>query len=99
MIGPFELGKRNEKSNILIDFWKQHRLVVMNMWFKIRKTELYTWKSPGDRKLYQIYYILVKLRFRNNISDIKTLHGSDIDSDHNLLVEEVQKRSIAIKKS
>jgi len=48
---PFGLGKRNERGKMLIDFCKQHDLVVMNMWFKKRKTKLYTWKSPGDRTI------------------------------------------------
>jgi hypothetical protein len=70
----------------------------MNTWFKERKTKLYTWKSPGDRNRYQIDYTLLKHRFRNIIRDVKTLPGAVIDSDHNLLVAEVQTRLKAIKK-
>ena len=32
--GYFELGRRNERGKMLIDFCKQHDLVVKNMWFK-----------------------------------------------------------------
>ena len=46
---------------------------------------------------YQIDYILVKQRFWNCIRDVKTLPGADVDSDHNLLVAEVQRRLKAIK--
>jgi hypothetical protein len=49
VVGPFGLGIRNERGKMLIDFCKQHDLVVMNTGFKKRKTKLYTWKSPGDR--------------------------------------------------
>ena len=41
VVGHFGLGKRNERGKILIDFCKQHDLVVMNTWFKKRKTKLY----------------------------------------------------------
>ena len=41
----------------------------------------------------------MKQRFRNSISDAKTLPGADINSDHNLLVAEVQTRLKAIKKA
>ena len=34
-------------------------------------------------------YILVKYRFRNSVKDVQTLPGEDIDSDYNLLVEEL----------
>jgi hypothetical protein len=66
--------------------------------FKKRKTKLYAWKSLGDWKCYQINYILVKQCFRNSIRDVKTFPGADIDSDHNLLVAEVQTRLKRIKK-
>ena len=49
-----------------------HQEFVTNTWFKERKTKQYTWKSPGDRKRYQIDYILVKQRYRNGIKDVKT---------------------------
>jgi len=99
VVVPFGLGRRNERGKILINFCKQHDLIVMYTWFKKRKTKLYTWKSPGDRKRYQIDYILVKQCFRNSIRDVKTLPGADIDSDHNLLVAEVQTRLKAFKKA
>ena len=65
VVGPF--GKINERGKMLINFCKQHDLVVMNTWFKERKTKLYTWKTPEDRKRYQIDYILV---------NVKTLPGA-----------------------
>jgi len=33
--------------------------------------------------------ILAKHRFRNSVKDVKTLPGTDIDSDHNILVAKV----------
>ena len=75
-----------------------HQEFVMNTWFKKRKTKQYTWKSPGDRKRYQTDYILVKQCFRNSIRDVKKLPGADIDSDHNLLVAEVQTKLKTMKK-
>ena len=41
----------------------------------------------------------MKQRFRNSIRVVKTLPGADIDSDHNLLVAEVETRLKAIKKA
>ena len=98
VVGPFGLSRRIERGKMLIDFCKQHE-VVMNTWFKKRKTKLYTWRSPGDKNRYQVDYILVKQRFRNSIRDVKTFPGADIDSDHTLLVAEVQTRLKAFKKA
>jgi len=41
---------------------------------------------PGDIVRYQIDYILVRKRFRNQIHRYKTYPGADADSDHNLLM-------------
>ena len=40
VVGPFGLGRRNERGKMLIDFCKQHDLVVMNKWFKKLKTKV-----------------------------------------------------------
>ena len=37
VVGPFGHGRRNERGKMLIDFYKQHDLVVMNTWFKKKK--------------------------------------------------------------
>ena len=34
VVGPFGLGRKNERVKMLIDFCKHHDLVVMNTWFK-----------------------------------------------------------------
>jgi hypothetical protein len=41
----------------------------------------------------------VKKRFRDSIRNVKTLTCANTDSDHNLLVAEVQTRLKAIKKA
>ena len=92
VIGQYGLGKRNDRGEMLMQFCQRNNLIVTNTWFKKRKTKLYTWKSPGDLHRYQIDYILVKQRFRGSIKDVKTMPGADIDSDHNLLVADVNTR-------
>jgi hypothetical protein len=37
----FGLGRRDEKSKMLINFWRQHDLVMIYVWFKKRKINLY----------------------------------------------------------
>jgi hypothetical protein len=42
VVGPFGLGRRNERGKMPIDFCKQQDLLVMNTWFVKRKTKQYT---------------------------------------------------------
>jgi len=74
---------------MFIKFCERNRLIVINTWFRKPKRRLYTWKAPGDRSRHQLDYILVKHRFRNNVKDVQTLPGADIDCDHNLHVAKI----------
>jgi exonuclease III len=92
IVGPYGLGRRNKRGQMLIDFCERNRLVITNTWFKKRKRRSYMWKAKGDRTQHHLDYILVKQRFRNNVKDVQTLPGADIDSDHKLLVARVSTR-------
>jgi exonuclease III len=83
-VGPYGLGRRNQRGQMLIDFCERNGLIVTNTWFKKPKRRLYMWKSLGDKSRYQLDYVLVKQRFRNSVKDVQTLPRADIDSDHNL---------------
>jgi hypothetical protein len=45
-VGPYGLGRRNQRGQIFIDFCERSGLVITNRWFKKPKRRLYTWKSP-----------------------------------------------------
>jgi hypothetical protein len=49
VVGPFGLGRRNERGKMLIDFCKQHDLVVINTWFK--KNEAVHMEEPWRQKM------------------------------------------------
>jgi exonuclease III len=46
--GPYGLGNRNKRSQMLIDFCDRAGFVITNTWCKKPKRRLYTWKAPGD---------------------------------------------------
>jgi endonuclease/exonuclease/phosphatase family metal-dependent hydrolase len=89
IVGTHDLGRKDHRSQMLINFCERNGLIVTNTWFRKPKRRLYTWKAPGDRIRHQLAYILVKHRFRNSVKDVQTLPGADIDSDHNSLVAEI----------
>jgi exonuclease III len=49
IVGPYGLGRRNQRGQMLINFCERNGLVITNTWFKKPKRRLYTWKSPGDK--------------------------------------------------
>ncbi|GJQ74675.1 hypothetical protein Trydic_g21527 [Trypoxylus dichotomus] len=46
--GPYRLGERNERGNLLSQFVEEQELVITNTWFQLAARRLYTWKSPQD---------------------------------------------------
>lgn len=100
-VGPFGLGKRNERGDLLETFAEENQLAVMNTWFKLHPRRLYTWKSPADKpgKIVrnQIDYILINRRYRNSCTYVKTYPGADINSDHVPLVGNFKVRMKKIK--
>lgn len=84
--GAFGLGRRNERGEQLLEFCAKHNLIVTNTCFNQRRRRRYTWKIPGDINRYQIDYIMVKNRLKNQIKESRSYPGADIDSDHNLVM-------------
>src|SRR6476619_3813843 len=84
VVGKFGLGKRNDRGEMLIEFCKSQNLVITNTWLEQKKRRRYTWKSPGDLRIYQIDYILVSQRYRNSVKSSWSYPGADVESDHNL---------------
>lgn len=89
-IGPYGLGERNDRGNLLSIFAGEQGFAVMNTFFTLPPRRLYTWKHPKDSPentiRNQIDYILVKKRYRNSCTCVKTYPSADIQSDHNPLV-------------
>ena len=72
-IGAHGLGNRNERGDRLVEFCRQHDMVVTGTMFKEHPRRCYTWKMPWDIGRYQIDYILVKNRFKNRSKDAKPI--------------------------
>lgn len=96
VVGEFGLGVRNDRGDRMVQFCQENYMTVMNTYFKLPPRRLYTWKAPGDNpdKIIrnQIDYIIIKKRFRNSITSVKTYPGADVPSDHNLLTAVINLR-------
>ena len=86
MVGGYSLGSRNERGDLLVDWYRENSMVVTNAWLKNHPRRLYTWRSPGDLTRNQIDYIRSSKRFRNSILNCKTYPQADCNTDHILLV-------------
>jgi len=88
-IGKYRLGHANDKGQQrLLEFTKQHKLVIANTLFKHKLTRTAIWHSPRGLHHNQIDVILVSKRCQSGINGAKTrvFPGADVGSDHDLLV-------------
>uniref|UniRef100_A0A8D9DVR2 Craniofacial development protein 2 n=1 Tax=Cacopsylla melanoneura TaxID=428564 RepID=A0A8D9DVR2_9HEMI len=102
-VGRYGLGERNERGDRLYEFCQENSMVITNTLFQHHKRRLYTWTSPKHKPSCiirnQIDFILIKQRYRNAVTNVKTYPGAGVPSDHRLLVAEVKVRLKRLKKS
>lgn len=85
-VSKYGLGTRNERGDRLVEFCRQHDLIITNTLFMNHKRRRYTFKMSDDINRYQLDYIMVKNRYKNQIKSSKSYPGANIDSDHNLVM-------------
>lgn len=84
-VGKFELVNTNERGEKMIKFCEPFEMIITNTMYEVPKRRRYTWKAPGYKKRYQIDYILVKKKYKNQIRSSYSYPGNQIDSDHILI--------------
>ena len=77
----FGIGIRNERKKMDAYASNQYDLLVKNAWFEKWKIKKYTWKNTRKWKLLNSCKTAIKIH-----------PGSDIDSDQNVLLTEVETR-------
>ena len=80
--GPYGLGDRNERGDLMEDFCVANEQVVTNTTFQQHPRRLHTGTSPGDRLRNQIDYILIGRRWRTINLVNTTRPSADCGNDH-----------------
>ena len=95
--GGFGYGVRNESGEILLEFALAKELVIANSIFRKKDEHLITYKSGGHAT--QIDYCLVRKVDRSSCLDCKVVLGTEMPTQHRLLVLVFRmRRKIAEKK-
>jgi len=80
----------NDNGQMLVGYSRRRQMYIINTWLTRDRRRRYTWTEPGDTGSYQIDHILTKCRYWNSVYNAKAYPGADIDSDHNLVVDNLR---------
>ncbi|NSM56166.1 RNA-directed DNA polymerase [Wolbachia endosymbiont of Atemnus politus] len=78
----------NRNGNILRDFTLYNNLKIMNSQFKHKDIHRFTWEARGYKSI--IDYIISNMKMSEMIIDTRVFRGSEIDSDHHLLIGKIK---------
>ena len=94
--GGFGFGVRNESGEGLLEFAVAKELVIKNSIFRKKEEHLITYKSGGHAS--QIDYFLVCKGDRNSCLDCEVVLGTEIPTQHRLLVLVFRMRKNVVEK-
>ncbi|XP_055615234.1 craniofacial development protein 2-like [Toxorhynchites rutilus septentrionalis] len=86
VIGPCSLhADTNDNGQRCIIFAASRGLVIRSTFFLRKDIHKATWRSPDQHTTNPIDQVLIEGRFFSNITNMRSLRGADIDSDHYLV--------------
>jgi hypothetical protein len=88
----------NDNGTTLINFAASRGMVLGSTRLERKNIYKYTWQSPDEETRNQIDHMLLDARHINNLLDIRTYRGANIDSDHYLLGSKIRVRISNVKK-
>ena len=103
--GHFSKGIRNENGQKLIDFCSENELFITNSAFKHPSRHITTWEGAfrsQDNKLIKVFnqidFIIFKQQHKKQLINSRTFSGTNINTDHRLLVTKIKTASNGTKK-
>lgn len=82
-IGLYGSGKRTNNGERLVTFALQHKLSILNSFFKKKKNKKWTWTSPNGIHKNEIDFVM-----SNNpkfFKDVSIIHNLNFHSDHKMV--------------
>jgi endonuclease/exonuclease/phosphatase family metal-dependent hydrolase len=73
-------------------------MVIGSTIFSHKNIHKTTWKSSDGQTMNQIDHILIDMRHKSNVMDVRSFRGANIDSDHFLVISKLRARISNCKK-
>ena len=86
VMGKHGCGCMNKNGQRLVDICSLNNLVIGGTLFPHLLTHKVTWNSQNGRDKNQIDHILLNGKWRRSLIDVKVRRGTDVNSDHHLVI-------------
>ena len=88
--GKHAIGNMNENGDLLTHFSASNGMVIGGTIFQHKDIHKYTWISPNGIHKNQIDHILINLKWRSSLQDVKVMRSADASTDHYLVMAKLQ---------
>ncbi|KAJ0179579.1 hypothetical protein K1T71_005291 [Dendrolimus kikuchii] len=82
-IGPYGLGRRNHRGQMLVNFLEMQGLFLMNSFYKKKLQRRWTWQSPDTVTKNEIDFIMADKK--HIFRDVSVVNRFNTGSDHRLV--------------
>ena len=86
--GNFGSGTRNDRGDMMVDWASQHKLKIMNTFYKKKYNRRWTWRSPNGQTYNEIDYIITNKQ--HIFTDTTVINKVNIGSDHRLVMGSIR---------
>jgi endonuclease/exonuclease/phosphatase family metal-dependent hydrolase len=88
----------HDNGQRLIKFAASRRMIIVSILFSHNKLHKGTWKATERQTVNQIDHILIDVRHKSDLIDVRSLRGANIASDHFLVLSKFRARISNCKK-
>ncbi|BHF78342.1 hypothetical protein SprV_0602145500 [Sparganum proliferum] len=92
VLGTHGLNGSSDNGLLLLRTCAEHRPILTNTHFRLRKREKATWMHPRSRQWHLLDYVLVRRRDQRDVLVTKAIPGADGWTDHRLVISKMRIR-------
>ena len=91
VVGPHSSGVRTDNVSKFMDFTRGHSLTVAGTWYQRPDHHRWTWYSNTATDMFEVDHVLFGKSWRL-LRNCRVFRSAQFDTDHRLLVTELQIR-------
>ena len=99
IMGKHGPGTVNENGDRFIEFCTLNDLMIGSTVFPHKEIHKLTWVSPNKEHQNQIDHFAINNKWRSSLQDVRSYRGTDMNSDHFLIIEKVKLKAINCQKT